>query len=379
MALSALAVLPINMFLPSLPAMAREFRTEFAVVNLAVAGYAVVCAVVQLFAGALSDRLGRRPVVLTALAIFTLASVGCAMATDIRSFLMFRLLQGAVIAVMTACLAAVRETSDGGSVTARIGVVSSAWAVAPMVGPTIGGVLDGAFGWRSSFILFAALGAAALCLAALRFGETNRSPARSVALQIRGYADLVRSPPFWACALCMACAIGTLYVFLGGAPLVAAQLGGMSSVALGLCMGIVPAGFVLGSSLVGRLAARHPRIDLILAGRWLTCAGLGVGLALYLVGLVHPAAFFGPCFFIGLGNGLTMPAANARVLSLRPHLAGTALGLAAAMTGAGAGLIAFVSGLVVQPASAHLAVLGMMLASTLLSLVAALFLRHHSR
>ncbi len=176
----------------------------------------------------------------------------------------------------------------------------------------------------------------------------------------------------------MAFSIGTLYVFLGGAPLVAVQLGGMSSVALGLCMGIVPAGFVLGSSLVGRLAARHPRIELIIGGRVLTCVGLLTGLVFWLSGFRHPAAFFAPCFFIGLGNGLTMPSANARVLALRPELAGTALGLAAAMTGAGAGLVAFVSGLVVQSANAHGAVLGMMLASTALSLAAALVLRRHS-
>jgi MFS family permease len=137
-------VLPINMFLPSLPAIARDLSADFAVVNLSVAGYAVVTAGVQLFAGALSDRLGRRPVVMGALAIFTLASIGCSLATDIQTFLLFRMLQGAVIAVLTACLAAVRETSHDAAVAGRIGYVSSAWAVAPMVGPTVGGLLDAA-------------------------------------------------------------------------------------------------------------------------------------------------------------------------------------------------------------------------------------------
>jgi MFS family permease len=177
----------------------------------------------------------------------------------------------------------------------------------------------------------------------------------------------------------MAFSIGTLYVFLGGAPMVATQLGGISSAWLGIYMGIVPGGFILGSALVGRLGARRVRFDLMITGRVLTGAALLVGLALFAWGAAHPLAFFGPCFFIGLGNGLTMPAANARVLALRPDIAGTALGLAAALTGAGAGLVAFVSGLVVQPSNAHWVVLCMMLASTALSLVAAIVLRRYTR
>jgi predicted MFS family arabinose efflux permease len=90
-------------------------------------------------------------------------------------------------------------------------------------------------------------------------------------------------------------------------------------------------------------------------------------------GATHPLAFFGPCVCVGLGNGLTMPAANARVLSIQPGLAGTASGLASALTVIGAGIVAFLSGLVVDGAKAHLAVLGVMLASSVLSLLAAVF------
>jgi predicted MFS family arabinose efflux permease len=372
--LSALAVLPINMFIPSLPSIARDLAADFAVVNLAVAGYAVVSAIIHLGAGALSDRFGRRPVVLFALAIFTLASAGCSVATDIQTFLLCRLFQGAIIAVYTVCLTAVRETSGDRAVAGRIGYVSSAWAVAPMVGPTIGGLLDTYFGWRANFIAFTALGGVALYLAAFQFGETNISPSRSISRQINSYAELSRSPLFWAYAICMAFSIGTLYVFLGGAPLVAKQLAGVSSASLGIYMGIVPAGFIVGSSLVSRLSIRQTPINLILTGRVLTCVGLLVGLTLCVYGVVHPLAFFGPCLCVGLGNGLTMPAANASVLSLRPDLAGTALGFAAALTVAGAGIIAFFSGLIVQPSNANVAVLGMMLASSALSLIAAMVL-----
>jgi MFS family permease len=111
-ALSALAVLPINMFVPSLPSIAREFDAEFALVNVAVAGYAIATAATHLIAGALSDRFGRKPVALVALSVFTLASIGCSLAGDIRTFLLCRLFQAAVITGYAVSLAAIRDTAD---------------------------------------------------------------------------------------------------------------------------------------------------------------------------------------------------------------------------------------------------------------------------
>jgi predicted MFS family arabinose efflux permease len=237
-----------------------------------------------------------------------------------------------------------------------------------MVGPTFGGLLDELFGWRANFIAFAVLGIAGLCLSAWQLAETNRNPSASL-LRLDGYRDLARSGRFRAYALCMAFSIGTLYAFIGGAPLVAALLHpDVSSTTLGLYMGIVPAGFLAGSYIVGRLGSRYAPSSFIVAGRALTCLGLLAGFALYFAGPMHLLAFFGPCVCVGLGNGLTMPSANARVLSIRPDLAGTSAGLAATLTVAGASTIAFLSGLVVTPSNAHAALLGMMLASSLLAL-----------
>jgi predicted MFS family arabinose efflux permease len=375
-ALSALAVLPVNMFVPSLPSIAKDFDVEFAVVNVAIAGYAVATALTHLIAGTLSDRFGRKPVALIAMGIFVAASIGCSLAVDIRMFLLCRLLQGAVIAGYAVSLGSIRDTSDERAVASRIGYVSSAWAVAPMIGPVLGGMLDSRFGWRANFIAFALLGIAGLYLVAFHLPETNRHPSKSVVLQFRGYGELLRSRQFFAHALCMALALGTLYVFLGGAPLVAAQRGDTSGMALGFYMGLVPAGFIIGSYVVGHAGSHRPSNELIFAGRILTCLGLLIGLGLVFAGVTHPLAFFGPCVSIGLGNGLTMPAANARVLSLHPDLAGTASGLAAALTVIGAGIIAFSSGLVIDASNARVAVLGAMLTTSLLSLAVAAFIAH---
>jgi DHA1 family bicyclomycin/chloramphenicol resistance-like MFS transporter len=374
-ALSALAVLPINMFVPSLPGIAQAFDADFALVNVAVAGYAVATAVSHLISGALSDRFGRRPVALGALVIFTIASVGCSAAGSIHAFLVWRLLQSAVIAGYSVALAAIRDTaSSEGATASRIGYATSAWAVAPMIGPVVGGILDVHFGWRASFIAFALLGAGGLAMVALGLPETNPRRSASIAVPFKGYGDLIRSARFCAYALCMALSVGTLYVFIGGAPLVAARLGETSSIVLGAYMGMVPAGFMVGSYVVGRAGARRSATWFILAGRLLTCAGLLVGFVSTAAGAAHPLAFFGPCIAVGLGNGLTMPAANARVLSVFPGLAGTASGLAAALTVAGAGFIAFVSGFVVDASNANIAVPATMLVAALLSLGAAVFI-----
>jgi predicted MFS family arabinose efflux permease len=237
------------MFVPSLPNIAREFETDFATVNIAVAGYAVATAFTHLVAGALSDRFGRKPVLLVALGIFVAGSIGCFLAGDVRTFLFCRLLQGPAIAGYAISLAAIRDTAGDGAVS-RIGYVSSAWAVAPMLGPTVGGAIDGWLGWRTNFAVFALLGVAGFCLAARYLPETNLKRSASMRHQFTGYGRLLRSARFCAYAICMAFGIGTLYLFIGAAPIVAAQTSDMSTAMVGAYMGMVPAGFMVGSYLV---------------------------------------------------------------------------------------------------------------------------------
>ncbi|MGH7005684.1 MAG: MFS transporter, partial [Alphaproteobacteria bacterium] len=232
--LSALAVLPVNMILPSLPQIAATFQADFALVNLSVAGYAIATALTEVVAGALSDRYGRRPVVLVAVSIFIVASIGCALATTIGVFLLFRAMQASIAACFSVALVIIKETSGSSKAASKIGYLAMGWAIAPMLGPMVGGVLDDLFGWRASFVVFAILGATALALSMRGLRETSMHSPRSKGGYLASYAQLLGSARFWAYTLCMACSMGTLYVFLGAAPLAVGKLLGGSSAQLGL-------------------------------------------------------------------------------------------------------------------------------------------------
>ena len=372
--LSALAVASLNMFLPSLAHIAEDFEADYGLVNLSIAGYAAMTAVLQLVLGPLSDRFGRRPVVLAVLAVFILASLGCALAGDVGSFLAFRMLQAAIISGYTISLAVIRDTAPVQKAASLMGYLATGWAVAPMLAPLLGGVLDEALGWRASFWAFVVFGGAVLALCWADLGETNAAPpSASFAAQLRGYPDLVRSRRFWGYSLCMAFSVGAFYIFLGGAPLVAARLFQMSPAMLGLAIGSSTAGFILGSFLSGRLAARRTLTAMMIAGRLVACAGLAAGLLLLAFGIVSVATVFGACVFVGIGNGLTFPSANAGAMSVRPALAGSAAGLSGALTVAGGALLSAIAGTVLTEANAAPAMLAMMLLASLLGLAAALF------
>jgi DHA1 family bicyclomycin/chloramphenicol resistance-like MFS transporter len=371
--LSGLPIVSLNMFLPSLSDIAATFHAEFALVSLSIAGYAAMTAVLQLVMGPLSDRFGRRPVILAGMAVFTLASLGCVLATDIWTFLLFRMVQGAVITGYTVSLAVIRDSAPAQRAASLMGYVATAWAVAPMLAPMAGGALDQLFGWRASFWAFLGFGLVAFGLSWVDLGETNRARSETFMTQVRTYPELFRSRRFWGYALCMAFSAGGFYAFLSGAPLVATAVFRMPPATLGVYMGTITAGFVLGSFLSGRFAGRHALTTMMMAGRLAACAGLIAGLAFLVAGVVNVVTLFGACVFVGVGNGLTMPSANAGAMSVRPRLAGSASGVAGALTVAGGALMSAVTGAIVTAENGAYALLGTMLVSSVLALVAALY------
>jgi Bcr/CflA subfamily drug resistance transporter len=377
--LSALGILPINIFLPSLTNMAAEFNVDYGVVGLALGIYAAVSACLQIVMGPLSDRFGRRPVILWGLTIFVIATIGCAVAPDVWTFLACRMIQAVIAPTYAVSLAVIRDTTSKEQAASKIGYVAMAWAVAPMLGPSFGGLLDETFGWRASFWFLVIFGIAVFALCWIDLRETNRSPTDTTAEQFRAYPELLGSRRFWAYALCMAFSVGAFYAFLAGAPLAAGSTFDLSPAMLGIFMGSITGGFMFGSFLSGRFASRFQLTTMLIAGRIVACVGLLLGLVLYVAGVDHVMALFGPCMFVGVSNGLTMPSANAGAISVRPNLTGSAAGLAGAISVAGGATMSAIAGAVLTAENAHYALLLVMLISAAIALAAALSARHLER
>jgi MFS transporter, DHA1 family, multidrug resistance protein len=368
--LTALSASTLNVILPSLPSVARDLAAREAVVVLLVSGYMLVSAVFQLTLGPLSDRLGRRRVMLAALGIYVAASLGCALASDVSTLLFFRVLQGVIVAGTVVASAVVRDQYSARESAGKLGAISSAMALAPMLGPVLGGFLDGALGWRSVFWLYTLLGASVLVLVWLDMGETrkpNLPPPR-----LADWLALLGSARYWAYALCGAFSVGAFYVFITGVPYVATQSWRLSPAQIGLGLGSITSGFMLGAAITARLAPRRGIVALILAGRVVSIVMLLLALVLFAFGFNDPVALFGFTIFVGLGNGLTVPNANAGALAVRPHLAGTAAGLAGALAIALGALLSTLTALAIERAATPAILVTMMLACVLLSLVAAL-------
>ena len=377
--LTGLTTLSLNMFLPSLPNIAGEFGADYALVSMSVSGYLAVTALLQLILGPLSDHLGRRPVLLAGLAVFVASSLICAVSDNIWVFLTFRLLQGAIISGYAISMAVIRDMVSERKAASLMGYVAMAMAVAPMLGPMLGGALDEFFGWRASFYAYFLVGCVVLTLCWVDLGETNASPSPTLLHQVRAYPELLRSRRFWGYALCMAFSTGAFYSFLAGAPLVAETLFAVSPAVLGFYLGTITAGFAFGSFLSGRFARRYSLTTMMIAGRIAACAGLVAGLVLFHAGIVHVATLFGATIFVGLGNGITMPSSNAGALSVRPHLAGSASGLSGALTVGGGALMTFATGSVLTAQNGVYVLFSMMLFASSTALLAALDVRRCDR
>ncbi|SEW24327.1 MFS transporter, DHA1 family, bicyclomycin/chloramphenicol resistance protein [Cognatiyoonia koreensis] len=344
--MAGISALNMSIFLPSLNQMTADFDTTYATMQLSVSAYLAATAVMQVFIGPLSDKIGRRKVMIGGLAIFVLATMGAYFATTVETFLIFRILQAAVASGMALSRAIVRDMVPQDQAASMIGYVTMGMALVPMIGPTIGGVLDQFFGWHATFLFLAAVGVAVMLLCILDQGETVRDGGMSFGDQIAGYPALFASPRFWGYALCMAFGSGAFFALLGGASFIAEGVFGMSPIMSGFAIGAPAVGYAAGNFISGRYAVRFGVNAMALTGMLLTSGGLGVSLVIALLGYQSPLLFFGFCLFLGFGNGLMLPNATAGLLSVRPHLAGTASGLGGAlMIGGGAALSQFAGGL----------------------------------
>jgi len=367
--LASISALNMNIILPSLPGMTTYFDTDYGVMQLAISAYFGVMAVLQLIIGPLSDRFGRRPVLLGGLTIFLLATIGCIFSPNIEVFLFFRLVQGTVAAGMVLSRAIVRDMVEPWEAASMIGYITMGMSLVPMIGPVLGGYLDQNFGWQSSFTLVLVFGSLVLWLVWADLGETNTNKSASFKAQFKAYPELIRSRRFWGYALSAGFASGAFFAFLGGAPFVAIELLGLDPAQMGLYFVFISMGYMGGNFLAGRYSNVIGMNRMMLFGSIVAVFGMLLVVVLWSVGLQHPLSLFGSIMFVGIGNGMTLPNANAGIISVRPHLAGSASGLGGAvMIGGGAGLSA-ITGAMLTIETGAWPLLFMMLASAALAVV----------
>ncbi len=377
--IAGVSALSMNVFLPSLPKMTVYFDTEYRLIQLSVSAYLLCNAILQIIVGPISDRYGRRPVILYGFALFALATLGCIYAPTVEVFLAFRMLQGVVVVGIVLSRAVVRDMVPQDQAASMIGYVTMGMAIVPMIGPAIGGLLDEAFGWQANFWLLFALGLATLWVCWRDMGETATERSTSFAAQFRQYPELLMSRRFWGYCLAAAFGAGAFFAYLGGAPYVGSEVYGLEPGTLGIYFGAPALGYFLGNWVSGRYSVRYGINRLIVVGTVLTSMGLAVSLTLFYAGLGSVNIFFGFMTFVGLGNGLVMPNANAGLLSVRPHLAGSASGLGGAiMIGGGAALSAL-AGALLQPGRGAYPLLWIMLLSSTMAVICITYVLQRER
>lgn len=341
--MTGVAALSMNVFLPALPAMADYFETDYRVVQLSVAIYLAVNAVMQVLLGPISDQFGRRPVMLVSFTLYVIATIGCIFAPTIWVFLAFRMSQAFVVTGFILSRAVVRDMMGGARAASMIAYVTMGTSLVPMFAPAIGGVLSHNFGWQSTFWLQAFLGLAVLLLMARDLGETKPRGKGRLRDQVAAYPALLASPRFWGYSLAAMFSSGAFFAYLGGAPFVGSELFGLEASLLGVLFGAPAIGYLVGNYISGRYAVRFGINRMVFAGTILTLIGLATLLAMISFGEVSEYLFFGMMVSVGLGNGLVLPNANAGLLGVRPELAGSASGLGGAMMiGGGAAISALV-------------------------------------
>lgn len=370
---AGLPALSLNIFLPSLPSMAKYFAVDYHLMQLSLSLYLAMTALVQLLIGPIADRYGRRPVLLGVVALFTISTIGAIFAPGYLSFMVFRMAQAAIAVGFVLSRAIVRDMVDQDRAASMIGYVTMGMSIVPMIGPVIGGALDEAFGWQASFILLAVGGIGLFALIWYDLGETGGGQQSSFLEQAKQYPALFRSQRFWGYCLAAAFASGVFFGYLGGAPFVGTEIYHLDPALLGLYFGAPALGYMAGNFLSGVYTVRLGINRMMMLGAVVTLAGMALLAVLTKAGFSGPNLFFGFVIVIGLGNGILLPSANAGMLSVRPALAASAAGIGGAILIGGGAALSALAAAVLTPTSGVMPLVLLMLAASALSLLAALW------
>ena len=329
-AVTAVNPMALNIYVPSMPSVQQAFGAPASLVQLTLSLGFIGTAMIQLIIGPLSDQLGRRPVLLSGLIMSVLASIFCTFSPDLNSLIVGRVIQTAgATSGLVLGRAIVRDIHEPSEAASMLGYVTMGMAMAPMIAPTLGGALDDLWSWRAGFAFSSVFSAIVLISAWYALPETAPNIGRkpSVSAMLSDYLQLMRIRTFWLFTVISALVTGTFFALLGGAPYVSHEIFHISPTQYGLYFMFIAVGYALGNFLSGRYASRKGIYRMLRAGAWVVLSACLTTIAFSLAGIETPLTLFGPAFFVGVGNGLTLPSGVAGIVSGLPRLAGSASGL----------------------------------------------------
>ncbi len=329
--LVALGPLSTDLYLPALPGMTADFATDVARVQLTLSVFLVGFAVAQIFYGPLSDRYGRRPMMLFGLVLYLVSSLACMLAPSVDALILARFFQA-----LGACAgpvlgrAIVRDVYGPVQAARVLAYISGAMAVAPMIGPLLGGWLTVWFGWRANFAALSLFSAVQVVVVFRLLGESNahKDPqAIRPGRMLGNFAVLLSSRSYFGYLLCVSFGYAALFSFISGSSFVLIGLHGLSPQMFGASFGFVVTGYIVGTLLTARHTLKMGPARMVGMGALLGVAA-GTSMAgLALAGVHSVWAILLPMYVCMVATGLVMPNAIGGALAPYPKMAGAASAL----------------------------------------------------
>ena len=327
-ALSAIGPLTTDMYLPSLPDIALRLDASTPQVQFTISAYLIGFAIGQIFYGPISDRHGRKPVLLAAMGLYCLATLACAVSTSIEMLITARALQGlGGSGGIVLARAIVRDLYSGRRAGRELSLIGSVMALAPVFAPIVGGLMQSGFGWRSVFFVLVAAGISGAGLVWLLLPETLKTRATervSPASMFASYRVVVRNPVYLAyLAMASTCYAG-LFAWISGASFVLQNLYGLSPFDFGVTFALASLGYMAGSAVAARMVVRLGLDGIIGLGACaLTLGGLAM-MAAVVLGLNSAVSIALPVSFYLAGLGMVLPQSIAGAMTPFPERAGAA-------------------------------------------------------
>ncbi|SHN80081.1 multidrug effflux MFS transporter [Bradyrhizobium erythrophlei] len=326
-AMTGVAPISLYMLVPALPVLAKTFDSNVSIAQMTVSLYMVGIACSQILMGPLSDRFGRRPVLLAGLGLMVVASAACSFAETLPQLIAARFFQAfGGASGMVISRAIIRDLYSRERISSMISLVIGVMMIAQMLSPLAGGLIENSFGWRAIFYATTAMSLVVAAAIALALPETRRERLASASFR-RDVGGLLTSRAFIGYMLCQVLASQIIFTFAGGAPYIVITHMGRTGAEYGAWFALIGFAYLVGNLFCVRFAPRHSLERLIWFGLALQLAGSLLNLVCGLTGINQaPAWLFGTQMIVMFANAFVMSNSAAGAISVRPEAAGTASG-----------------------------------------------------